>query len=525
MSRVPVFRVVSESPLPPGPAFLGRDSLWIVSPDLQLLTRIHSGGTSTRSISALALDASRDRVRNVGFLLPPTRIFLFVTRGSSPVLYFLRADSRALKIRSLALDFFSFHNCVLAVCSPYGGSFCVVSRQGLTVHDLDLDPIHEVRAPVSDCCFYGSAVVAGTREAFTVYQFASDGTRHDLIRFPAESLGFPRMIFYNEQVMTIVCSSPGEPVCVHVFSYVPNRQNAAIMPQKHFFDEFLGGGVEYDRLRMSFYDDGMVVAADEGSFFVDLHLNAMTIVIGTVPVQRAAVFLDGLACDDARLYRIEPDYEALQDATAEVIGALMRRSRGLHAAMGLLARALAQVASVEAMDRIAEGVGPFVISPVAQIRYARAIEFSGIPNIHLLVRALVDFYRIRREQITDEALVPLLHVLTHHDCRLFFGELFASSGAKLNKAAIRAIAGKFDEVFELNPQFAENLLDFAEVCIEFGRDRQARNLIMREVLLQTKPLSPADRTRISAVARKYMDVFGDTKAGTMEQIIEGCERA
>jgi hypothetical protein len=92
--------------------------------------------------------------------------------------------------------------------------------------------------------------------------------------------------------------------------------------------------------------------------------------------------------------------------------------------------------------------------------------------------------------------------------------LFGSFGWKLKKAAIRAIARKFDDGFELNSQFVCDTLDLADVCIDFGWERQMRNLLLRVVLA-----GPTDRPKLGAVAAKYLDVFGDTQAHTIAQII------
>jgi hypothetical protein len=479
----------------------------VIRPDLQTLFCIQDGPPIPLTLSRLCLDPTTDTVTSIGFLTPDRDVFLFVARRKAPVLFFVRRDSD--RFRSLALNSLSFHSNVLDTFSPYTGTFCIISREGLSLHTLDLDCLFELRFTVTGYCFWGEFIAAGSPASITIHQFAS-GSHYELLKFDPDVLGFPRMIYANNQVLTLVSGS--DPIVVHVIPYISKTTNCAFLPQKHILPQREDASV-------SFYDDGLIVGTSSESHFLDLLLPDHTIAIGTLPLPNAIVFGDDHVFSGSKYYRIAPDYEAIENVESiEVVSALLRRRNGLHAAIHVLKDILSSVKSVDAIEQICRSVGRFAVSPVAQIRYTRALQFSGIKNIHLLLLALVEFVKTRKFVISNEALAPLLSLLTNEECKFLFGDLFRAWGMKLNRSAIVAIAKKFDDGFRIDQLFVEDPLDLADVCIQFGRAGQARSILMREVLNENPHVF-----RLAEVARQYIEAFGDTKTRTVQAIIGRCQ--
>jgi hypothetical protein len=138
--------------------------------------------------------------------------------------------------------------------------------------------------------------------------------------------------------------------------------------------------------------------------------------------------------------------------------------------------------------------------------------------VHLLLLGLVEFVKTRKFAVSNEALAPLLNLLTHEECKFFFGDLFRASGMKLNKSEIVAVAKKFDDSFRIDQLFVEDPLDLADVCIQFRRAEQARNILIREFLNEN-----ADVGKLAEVAHRYIEAFGDTKTRTVHAIIARCQ--
>jgi hypothetical protein len=345
-----------------------------------------------------------------------------------------------------------------------------------------------------------------------IYHFLRPPNPYVLYSSP-KVFGFPTAITQSHDTITLMYSAEIKKSVVQRIPYTPGTAIVAVTPDLCSFAPFFADNPDIDQFKLSHYDGGFILGTELQSFFLDVSVQA-PIIVGVLPVPNAQVFGGSWVVSGGKAYQLEPVYDALCDTTDfKVMGALMRRSEGLHAALELVSRALAKVTTVAQMDDLVWKVGQFATRPIAQIRFARLLLHSGIPNTHLILRGIVTYSQIMNQRLTGPACAALCEMLFHRECRFTLPGLLSTWGWKLNREVLRAIAKGNDSVFDLDPGFVSDVADFVEVCIEFGRAEKARNLIMRMVLDSDVP-----QPKLEAIIDKYGEAFGSEKRQALGEL-------
>ena len=75
---------------------------------------------------------------------------------------------------------------------------------------------------------------------------------------------------------------------------------------------------------------------------------------------------------------------------------------------------------------------------------------------------------------------------------------------KLNAHALRALVGKLDDNFAIGPESVQDVLVYADICIDVGKKEIAKKLILRFVLDRE-----SSTLNIENVKQKYKEKFGE----------------
>jgi hypothetical protein len=235
------------------------------------------------------------------------------------------------------------------------------------------------------------------------------------------------------------------------------------------------------------YDDCLVIFDQPSSLFVIIdpaEEEAVCLGMWKSSHRHLLGFFDSrLAVFEGKVWDIHPDYESVVTDNESVIAALIRRDGGETAAIDLLRAKLKLVHDASQMKKLIARIGPSVRRPLAQIRFTRAIQFSGITNAHLILCGLWLYVEImmKNKCVLDErAKVALWEIMFHPDCRAVASGLLSWCGIRLNKEALRTVLRLCDEDgFKIDANFVEDILDYVEVCLERGNLEMAKKLMLR----------------------------------------------
>lgn len=519
MNQADVFRVFGRFPLPPGMVFSRGRDFWIVSDDLLSALCIFEGQRIDVSLEQLHLTKDDDSLKNIGLLENLKSAFVFVLKGKLPILFVISLDTG--KCDSIQLNCLYFHTNILDVFSPYSGVFCVISEQGLSLHTMKLDCLDSCPAKISRYCIGGDMVAYGSRGKFYIHHFMDSGPSYLLLDSTTDAFGFPRILMTRGNVVYMIRDDGGYPVVVKL-SFTPEERVHACHPSVCSLKNLFTGPVTWETLRLSLFDEtSMIVGLDDKSVFIDIN-STTPILVGHLPAPSLLVIDKNLACGIDKCYEIQSDYEAIKlenvsgksEHVLALIGSLFRREDGLNAGMNMLVQVLRDV-KTEDIEQIILNIGVYACSPIAQMRFTRALQFCGVTNPHLILRGLVRYVQCVSNKLVDDARIPLLELLCHEECRHSLHNLVISSGTKLNSFSLRCMVPKLGPEFRLDPAIVEDPIEYAEICIENGREKEAKSLILRCAMDY-----PGEERRVRVLAQKYIKKFQDPPSKCMSKLIK-----
>ena len=493
--------VISDSrEHPEGICIQSNLQLCLVSKDFKTLYFSNNLSFLSYDISEFHLNPEEDRLLYAS-MFDDTRIFAYGIREKIPTgfLYSIEPDKSPFpkpQVLSFALDSMSFHQRVLAAFVPAPNYFCVVSKEGITIHNHSFYTLHSIPFSISYCCFHLNYLLLGTnlhsKQIF--YHIQSDGTPIKIKEMEDSGLGSVFQIISLSHSLLLIIQDGNRSAIIQKIELTSQHALSPIALQS-----FFNLNTIITQLKFFPFDDALFVSDNNGNSILIDFMESHCITIGSIfkfLPNLLRPYINSLSldfmtsptyscnysyfADDKMCYKVTLNLNILDENKTQKIAAILRRSTGLSHAMYLIGRYLKSVDSVEKMNELVLNVGPSAVAPIAQIRFARAIQFSGINNPHLILLGLLKFSSIMK--LTDQALIPLIEMISHSSCRYALKNLLTCYKMKLNKSALRVLLGKCDESFTIEPEFVENLLDFANICIDFGRQKEARRLILRLIL-------------------------------------------
>ena len=212
MGEIEVFQVFEEFSLPTGKTFQCRKGYWIVRDDLQSVTCVHKGEKAEYSLERLNLSNETDVMENIGFL-NESSFFLLIIRSKNPMLFIVPFDSQC-EYSIVDLNCLYFHLNVRDVFSPYDGVFCVISKEGISLHSLKLDCLYSYNAKIMRSCHDGDLLCCGNRNALWIHQFARNGKSYQLLDTTTDNVGFPLKIIARGRSAYLFRIAGGSPSVV-----------------------------------------------------------------------------------------------------------------------------------------------------------------------------------------------------------------------------------------------------------------------------------------------------------------------
>lgn len=398
------------------------------------------------------------------------------------------------QILSFALDSILFHRQILAAFVPCPDIFVIVSREGMTVHNKRFQTLFTLPLQISYCCTNLNYVLLGqTNFKQILYKFVEGEIPMEIKRQEnVDQCEICQIISLSHSIL-LIFQDGNRMACIRKISLSSHETKNLITFQPYFNSNAL-----LSKLKFFPYDDALlVVDTNNHAILMDL-MDSYPIIIGEIftfssNINKIYGSSDLENCqimpnysqfykyctDGKQCYEIKPYLTRIQEDTNSLIAAILRRSTGLSPAMALFSKHLKSIQSVQKMEELVDAVGPSAISPIAQIRFSRALQFSGIPNIHLILLGLIEFSIILGDQLIIEAQMPLIETITHPSCKHTFQNLLSCWKLKLNPSTIKAIYLKNDLSFRINPKFVSDPLMFASICIDCGRKDEAKTLLLR----------------------------------------------
>jgi hypothetical protein len=477
MSESPRALIWSRArPVPEGQSFITGHGIWTVHTDLQSVTLTTAELSITYDLSDLEL-SPKDAIHSVNFLQPGQSLFIHATRNSLPTGFVLQFDPPRPplpRIRSFELDTIMFHQSILAAFSPCETAICIISKEGITVHNHTLKHIFNAMAPVSACCYYENVVLLVTESptslAITKWEYAWVGDAGERqikavmsMHIPCWTGPIPRQLFVLSHAILLVCRPPVTIIKVRQFEQVVCAHSASAVDDAVF----------------TVFDDALLVFdpdSDEFRLFDVFENRDVLIGAPFQGVPTVGVFKSCLALSDATVYDIVANYDQLPPEGSAMIAALFRRANGASAAARLLGKQFLQTDRIDDLRTLITSVGPYARSPLAQLRFVHAIQFSGVLNPHFIMLALLEYARILGAETIPDAKIPLIETMFHRAVRFTLGNLLDEWQPKLTRRVMQTI---MEGGIKIDSRCADNILDYARACWVTGNRSEAKRTLLR----------------------------------------------
>ena len=459
--------------LPRGKTFVRSYGVWIFSESLETLFLWTEDELREFQISDLRLTAS-DSIHSVDFIKSNEVIFIYATRNTTPTA-FLVGLSTTPRVLSVALDTITFHTTILDAFVPVEGAFCVVSVQGVSLHRMDLGHTFAVYNRISACCHDGPYLMVFSPEHKTldISRFDPSGpSRTPVHRVTGWMYPVPKQLVSLSNSLVLLSYDRSSDVILHKCEF-----DGKLKTHQASFD------IEFPSFHP--FDGGMIVSSLEKNraVLVDVFdINHSKVGASfDWPLNMIGVCGSRWAVYDGVCREIVPNYGDIGDCTVEMISALFRRTGGVVTACAQLKRQLRNVKSVQEMKRIVQSIGPSVMKPDIQLRVAHAIQFSGIMDPHVILLGLLEFLQMLGNRAILETRKVVTKAMIHPLCRNAVGNLLATQ-FKMDMQMLRCVISECGDSLFIDISHVEDILDYAEVCIEFGQMRKAKRLLLRATL-------------------------------------------
>lgn len=517
-----IITLVNPVEIPEGIKFVNDTGCWIVDPGYKLITRFFKNTKFEYQIDELELDPKIDTVNEVYMFDEGKLVFVYAIRSNTHTGFLIHCDDIKLpspypKIYSFSLSSILFHQQILSAFCPGPKYFFIISKEGISLHDIRFQPLYLSIVNIDYCFHDKQFLLIGRQKVHYIYEFNlnhDNDQQAEWVSIVATTwkcdLGIARrlivlshafLILYEdgnhfphmEKLYMINDKVDKKKILILRKSIEPIPKEKVILShqisiQKYFIlDERNSINPSIDNIKIIVYDDALLITTIGSGItvFLDLYEDEGEQMIGE-PFYTDKTLENGFnnqyaLCND-RFYLIKNNYQAIESDSQYLVAALFRRNDGVLSGSRLLMKILKSVGSVEKMKDIIRTVGKYAVSPVAQIRFAHAIQFCGITDPHLILIGLIEYTQTLGDKLINETKIPLIEALSHPYSRNSMQDYLCSNSIKLDIQSARAILGKTKDGFHPNQSIIQDYLDFASICIENGLLHEAEKMIIRASL-------------------------------------------
>lgn len=499
--------------IPNGPAFSTSNGMIVIHQDFSKLTFFNKNFSKIVDIKSLNLVQGRDVIHYAG-TFNKERIYIYASKNKIPTGFLIAIEEKELsgtlpsessfsfpRCLSFSLSSIVFHRKILSSFVPFQDSFCIVSNDGISIHSISLKTLFSVTRYVSQCCFVNNFLLCTDRFHVSIFRFAPETTPVLIYSSQISELGSPVSMVALSHSLVLVYADSKQNAVIQKIPLLAQKPQNVISIQKYFTQD-----TKVSTLTFNVFEDALLVCDKKNNRTVLLDLiEDAEIQIGYPFSSENPIYCvyNDMACCPKKSFVLMVHYEAIKLDDPKIIASLFRRSKALTRAITLFTQRLRESQTVESMKAVIDAIGPSATSAVAQIRFARAIQFSSIVDPHLITLALLRYSMILGTKMIDDARVCLFEAISHASCRNTLRNLLTVWNMKLNAHALRALVGKFNNDFVIDAENVSDVLAYADICIDFNKREEARKLILRFVLDEGK--SALD---LGTVRQKFIDHFG-----------------
>ena len=430
-----VLMFINPHPVPKGYMYVNENELWILHEDYKQLSLHGEPKRESYSIEEFHIDPKDCQVFFIGNLIRDKVIYISILENGSFYGLFL-VVSCIDEIKSFprhlmfSLSSLLFHRQIMASFVPYEGAFCVVSKEGFSIHSYNMRPVFFLQKSFTGCCFYGKYLLVSDRFHQFVYELKPNSEPKIVYQSMKSSFGTPYKILSLSHCLVMVYSDGNKVSMIQTINFSTLTPSVMISMQTYFESNSKSQNIVYD-----VFDDSLIIMDRTNKRVVFLDVFDSAIVIGNpfrIEGECMKIVSNSLAVIDSELYRIETNYGIIKDIDLKIIASLFRRSNAISYSLPLLINRLKVSDTVEKLIEVVSTVGSSATTPVAQVRFCHALQFGSIVDPHLILIGLLEYYMILKERMIDEAKISLINILSHPSCCYTSESLLSSIDLKLN---------------------------------------------------------------------------------------------
>ncbi|KAK8887931.1 hypothetical protein M9Y10_038990 [Tritrichomonas musculus] len=557
--------------LPEGTKYINKSGLWVIHQDLQEISLYSSTSSSPRLFSAIELQLTppNDEIKAIDFI-EQDQIYIFAIRNKVPTGFFMKIkddeendviylqeedDSFILpNTLSFALDSLYFHRQILASFTPINGSFCIVSKEGITLHDQNFQTYFMLNHQIRFCLCSDNFLYISDGIKYTIYQFelkiyqcnneniSSSNINLNIDNEESENKVY-KSFYEATEIANGILTADGYPCsfisltsCLLIILKNIEKQSFHVQIHDLSSDDSINRVIHdisrevkaniksnYQGNTKSIienyipyfhflkYDDCLLsvdISNAGSSNLLDFNDNLYISVGGQFMLQNdlhiIGIFNQDFAlCDDHCIYKIIPNYSKIKiekhdtDHYFEVTASIMRRKDGINNAFDRLREMLTITRDYNQLKKIVMKIGPSATDPVAQMKFSRLIQFSGLSDPHLISLGLIQFSFVLGDKIVSETWIPLLEIFAHSQIENLLDDAVKNGIIKLNSTTIKNLTLAFNKKIHIDENIysVDNLIDYANAYIDMEMYDDAKLIINIAQLSDMYPIDQINKVK------------------------------
>ncbi|EAY10505.1 hypothetical protein TVAG_484160 [Trichomonas vaginalis G3] len=518
MSNSPILFEKSDN-FPKGYLISGWYHVFSIDDSLQSLSIFSKFDRKEILIQQLNLNQNTDKIHYVDYILDDV-LFIYATKSQKSIGFFLNINLNQQNyilppLVEFSLTSLTFHSNILSAFVPHKGSFVVVSKNGISCHDLYLNEYFSIRSLITSCRFVRNYLVY-TDNLF-LHACSIDLNDKNRVFFnkinsrQLNTLGNPLKLLALSHCLLIIFETSEKATVVQKVLLQSKKFDSITNISKYFLQNN-----EFSNISFNIFDNALLIYHRPTQKFTLIDMYDADDIQIFPPFDCEFPILEILdsskAFSDEFMLDTRCNYQVINVTDLNIIAALFRRTNTLTHSIFLLSNLLKGSVDVETMNKIIQTIGPSARSPSTQIRFVKAIQFSGIVDPHLILLALLRYSKILGDDMIDDAKISVIQAAFHPYCRNTLKDMFSLWKLKMNDVIMKYIVTKLDESYWYGIEMFGDILKFAKICTDVGKSEIARKMIIKFVLDGGE-----SSENFTEIRQNYISKFGEDPLIPMSQ--------
>ena len=420
----PVLLFQNPSSIPIGTQIFSDGGLWVIHDDLQTATFYGSKAPISYSINDLNLKDG-DEVKQVNYIVGRSVIFFFAIRSKIPTGFLVDTknsdDSFMPRTLSFSLNCLNFHCNIISAYSPIEGCFCVISKEGISLHDTHLRKLFDLQMKIQKCCMFNNFLELSSKKEMIIYKFDNEQYYRPICKYQTSSFGFPeKMIILSTCILLVYSDGNNMPQIQKIT--IEDRSGQQFICEPHIYSLInFGFDTNLTNIKFLLYDDILLVydTLKKRCMLFDFSYGKGFKKIGDMfklEYNLLDIFSDDFALCDNAIYDIKTNYESLTQTSKYLIASLFKRKNGLMIVTQLLIKRLNEKRDLKKVLEVVRVVSSVIITPIAQIRFIMALKFGIIYDPHVLILSILEFSKIIGDKMIQEVKETIFELFSNKYC-------------------------------------------------------------------------------------------------------------